>query len=572
MKRLIFVSSNYPEPSGAAAAVARSLADNDWEITFACDNVRELYPAVMSFLNEKNLLPPEKLPREIEELKKVRFDAVVTFCERSLNMCPTFSGLPAHFHWPLDRLVECKNPENVDCFTELFEKINERVNSLFNHDTLSVVSQLRSNFGSLLNHLADGVMAHDSDRIIFVFNKAAEEITGYSSGDVIGRDCHEVFPGLLCGGKCSFCSGDVKPGENLRYPSQFVDKMGHLRDLEMTSITINPPGKETKGTLIIFRDLTEVNRLKRSLQSTRGFHGIIGRHESIRRVFDTIEELADESVPVLIQGESGVGKELIAEALHNLSSRRNKPFIPVNCGALPEGILESELFGHIKGAFTGAINNKKGRFELADGGTLFLDEIGEISPALQVKLLRVLEEKSFVPVGGEKPIRTDIRIVCATNRNLHEMMQLGEFRKDLYYRLVVYPIIVPPLRERRSDVPLLVNHFLDRLAMEAGRRRVGISPESVKAMQEFDWPGNIRQLSNAVHFAMIKCRDGDIMPDHLPPEIQRGDEVFEPGQTGRPKKLTRKLVQETIRNLGGNRAKAARDLGVSRSTLYRYLS
>jgi len=569
--KLVFVSSDHPEPGACAAALAESVAGPDWDISYACNTTRRIGSLCESILAENGLQTPSKNTASISELQSQQFDVVVTFCARSVDLCPTFAGLPAHFHWPLDDLVHCENPASRECLERLLGELTVRVKALFEHDALNVVTHLRSNFGSLIDHLTDGVMAHDSERVIFVFNKAAEKITGYSAKEIIGRDCHEVFPGLLCGGHCSFCAGDVAEGKKLRYPSQFVDRKGVLRDLEMSAITIRTPGQESKGTLVIFRDLTEVNRLRRSLQSTKGFHGIVGRHESMKEIFDVIQEIANENVPVLIEGESGTGKELIAEALHKLSSRRQNPFVPVNCGALPEGILESELFGHVKGAFTGAVSSKRGRFELADKGTLFLDEIGEISQALQVKLLRVLEEKSFIPVGGERAVKTDVRIVCATNRDLREMTERGEFRDDLYYRLAVYPIQVPPLRERQSDIGLLIDHSLQNLAVETGRKCRGITPEASKVLEEYFWPGNVRQLFNAMHFALIKCQGGVIRPEHLPLELRESAGRDGHVRAGRPQKLSREVVLAALNEFGGNRAKAARALGVARSTLYRYL-
>jgi transcriptional regulator with PAS, ATPase and Fis domain len=288
---------------------------------------------------------------------------------------------------------------------------------------------------------------------------------------------------------------------------------------------------------------------------------------------------------VLITGESGTGKELVAAAIHNESGRGAGSLVPLNCGALPENILESELFGHVRGAFTGAIRDKKGRFELADGGTLFLDEIGELSLPVQVKLLRVLEEKKFERVGGEKPISVDVRIISATNRDLREMVSEGRFREDLFYRLCVVPIKLPPLRDRREDFPYLVEHVLDRIRRESGKTVVSVSNAALDCLLAHRWPGNIRELINALQFASVRCTGEVIWPQHLPPEVRRTENERKPpavshtetsGVSGRPSKRGRaKLTPESVKNAlsetGGNKVKAAQLLGVGRATLYRYL-
>jgi DNA-binding NtrC family response regulator len=293
----------------------------------------------------------------------------------------------------------------------------------------------------------------------------------------------------------------------------------------------------------------------------------------MQRVFDSIRELTDVNVPILIQGESGTGKELVATAMHQLSRRASGPFVPVNCGALPEGTLESELFGHVRGAFTGAIHDRKGRFSLAEGGTIFLDEIGEISAAMQVKLLRVVQEKWFVPVGGERGIHVDVRIICATNADLKRLTQQGLFREDLYYRLAVMPLGLPPLRERRSDIPLLVDHFIEKFSNDTARRVAHVTPEALEILSAYDWPGNVRELGNAVQFGMIKCHGDTLDVPHLPPEVRAAPPSPQTGsRPGRRPKLSEDRVTEALTATGGNLASVARRLGVSRTTLYRFLN
>ncbi|HEX04777.1 MAG TPA: PAS domain S-box protein [Bacteroidetes bacterium] len=433
--------------------------------------------------------------------------------------------------------------------------------------------RIRLTFGSLINHLTEGVMAHDRNRKIFLWNRTAELITGYMAEEVIGMDCHLVFPDRFCGGDCSFCAATLHSKTRLRYSSHFVRQDGRVRDLEMSVVTLDTVDRGIIGALVLFRDLTELHNLQRKTHSQAGFHGIVGKHPTMLKVYDSIEELARVNVPTLILGESGTGKEMVAKALHEIGPRAKKPFVPVNCGALPEGTLESELFGHVRGAFTGAIRDKKGRFELADGGTLFLDEIGEISASLQVKLLRVLQEGQLVPVGGEQSITVDVKIVCATNRNLKEMTQQGRFREDLYYRIAVVPIQLPTLRERTEDIPALIEHYLDQVSGQIGAEHVVVSKAALNLMMQYTWPGNVRELRNAIQYGIIKTHSGEVLPEHLPPEVLPDSPVqVDSRPPGRPQKLTSGEVKTVMSQVDGNKAKAARLLGVSRTTLYKMLS
>lgn len=343
-------------------------------------------------------------------------------------------------------------------------------------------------------------------------------------------------------------------------------------------------------------DVVELDRLHHRLKTEHSFTGIVGHDAKMKELFETIREVAQTNVPVLIQGDSGTGKELVAEAIHNQGPLSDKPFVPVNCGALPEGVLESELFGHVKGAFTGAIRDRKGRFELADGGTIFLDEIGEIPPAMQVKLLRVLQKgavqrlegqkkvksfqlasrgMTFHRVGGEKSINVNVRVIAATNKNLAEEVAAGRFREDLYYRLCVVPIYLPPLRERRNDIPLLAEHLLKKSLTEMGREDVVLSSEAVNVMIDYNWPGNVRELENALQYAIVKCRNNILLPEHLPPNIYKEDTPTGPcskkEKTKRKHKLDIETVWQTLAETGGNKIEAAHRLGVSRATLYRFI-
>ncbi len=308
-----------------------------------------------------------------------------------------------------------------------------------------------------------------------------------------------------------------------------------------------------------------------SEETKEGFRGIVGRSSHMQELFETIRQVARTNGAVLIQGESGTGKELVALATHRESPRATKNFIPVNCGALPEGLLESELFGHTKGAFTGAHRDRKGRFELADGGTVFLDEIGELSPAMQVKLLRVLQDGSFEPVGSERTIKVNIRIISATNKNLEDEVLSGRFRKDLYYRLCVMPIMISPLRERKEDIPYLIDHFIDRYAKEIPVEKIKFSSSALSILMNHSWPGNIRELQNIIQFALVKTRGTNIKPEHLPPSLQALM-----ANTNLPRHRESNLkpaeVFRALAKTNGNRLRAAEILGISRSTLYRFFA
>jgi len=368
----------------------------------------------------------------------------------------------------------------------------------------------------------------------------------------------------------------VSPDYSVFSSSRIMEKM-NIRRLVITEdkrpcgiISQTDILRATKKKLQM--ETAELTHLRRRLKTEQSFAGIVSRDAKMLELFDTIREVAEVNIPVLIQGESGTGKELVAAAIHNESHSTAKPFVPVNCGALPEGILESELFGHVKGAFTGAVQDRKGRFELADGGTIFLDEIGDIPAAMQVKLLRVLEEGTLTRVGGEESIKVDVRVISATNKNLAEEVAAGRFREDLFYRLCVVPVYLPPLRDRRNDIPLLAEHLLKKALREAEREDVVLSPETVGVMMDYDWPGNVRELENALRYALVKCRDNLLLPEYLPLKIL---ETYVPRQPYPRKQRKRKLdaesVWRTLEETGGNKVEAAVRLGVSRATLYRFL-
>jgi len=435
--------------------------------------------------------------------------------------------------------------------------------------TLDTLISDKENLERILDNLSEGILAHDREKRILFFNRAAEDITGYRREDVVGKDCHEAFGRPFCGDSCSFQEGPPDFFEHVCYPLNILTTEGESRRVEMSVTGMRDVKGDFVGVLASFKDVTELIGLRKQVGELKSFAGIVGQDPKVLRIYKEIQDLAPSDYPVCIEGETGTGKELVANAIHNESRRAGRPFVPVNCGALPEGLLESELFGHEKGAFTGAIRDKKGRFELADGGTLFLDEVADLPKVVQVKLLRVLQDGTFERVGGEKTISVDVRIISATNRDLRHEMEKGAFRDDLYYRINVVPIHLPPLRERKSDISLLVKHFLDK-AVEEGQKSSGFSEEALNLMAEYAWPGNVRELQSAIRFALVKSRGQIIRPKHLPMELREW-KVKRPPR-GPARKLDPGSVRKALTLSGGNKAKAARFLGVGRATLYRFLA
>lgn len=423
----------------------------------------------------------------------------------------------------------------------------------------------KKNLEAILDHLPEGIICHDRERRITCFNRAAEALTGYPREEVLGRDCHEAFGRPFCGTQCSFCGQAPDSWTNINYPLNIVTKTGEPKQIQMAVVGLTDEAGRLVGVLATVRDITSMVGLKFWTAESTDFAGIVGRDPKMVRIFRQIQKAAEHDYPVLITGETGTGKELVAAAIHSESRRQHGPFVPVNCGALPEGVVESELFGHVKGAFSGAIRDKKGRFELAHRGTIFLDEVAELPQNMQVKLLRVLEAGTFDRVGGEKPITVDVRLLSATNRDLKREVAKKRFRADLYYRLNVVPLTLPPLRERRDDIPLLVEHFLEQ-ARGRGQTPPRFTPAAIALLQRYPWPGNVRELQNAVHYALAGCHGEVVGPEDLPREIRRSSVTRGPAP-----KLNFAAVQAALKECGGNKVKAAKLLGVGRATLYRFL-
>ena len=427
----------------------------------------------------------------------------------------------------------------------------------------------RKSLEYILNNLKEGIIAHDLDRRILFYSDGAEKILGFNREEVLGKDCHEAFSESLCGNRCSFCTADPTLEGKKDQTLHITTKNGLKRMIGMSIILMKDDNHQDIGALATITDLTELIELQMDAEKIFSFSNIIGRNKKMISVFKQIRDVTDYDFPVHISGETGTGKELVAHAIHNESHRGGAPFVPINCGALPEGLIESELFGHVKGAFSGAIREKKGRFELADSGTVFLDEVSELPKLMQVKLLRFLQEETFEKVGGEKTISVDTRVISATNKNLKEEVQNGNFREDLFYRLNVIPIMVPPLRERKTDIPLLVEHFLKQFPGHKNQQEFKISDEALSMMMDYRWPGNVRELQNCIQFSIVRCNGGIIRPMDLPLELKQ----FTPKKPNRgpSRKLDQIAVREALVKTGGNKVKAAKLLGVGRATLYRFI-
>lgn len=425
----------------------------------------------------------------------------------------------------------------------------------------------------VLDGVSDGILTADPKFRVTTFNRSAGEITGFSREEALDSSCTAIFRQILFGQECLVCRALEKREYVREVEREIVRKNGEcLLVLVTTTPLLDAAGAES-GVVVVFRDIQEIRNLREQLKGRSCFHQLIGKSHKMQNIYRLIQQVADSSVSVLIQGESGTGKELVAHAIHYQSSRANSPFVTVNCSALVETLLESELFGHVKGAFTGATYTKVGRFELADGGTIFLDEIGDISPMIQLKLLRFLQEKQFEPVGEAKPRKVDVRVIAATNKDLWELVKEGRFRDDLYYRLKVVTIDLPPLRERRSDISLLVEHFVGKLNRETEKKILGGTREAMAALMAYPWPGNVRELENAIEHAFALSKGRWFTLEDLPVEIQKAAVRGEENVGGAPtrEEAERLRILEALKAVGRRPSEAARQLGISRTTLWRKL-
>jgi len=422
----------------------------------------------------------------------------------------------------------------------------------------------------ILDSINEGVFTIDLDWRITAFNRAAERITGVSRKEALGRTCWEVFHANICEKDCPLRKTLTSGMPTVNTTAHIIDHQGRLIPIRISAATLQDDRGKIIGGVETFQDISRLEQLQKELESRYTFEDIIGRSAEMRGLFDILPQIAESSSTVLIEGASGTGKELFARAIHNLSNRRKKRFVAVNCAALPDTLLESELFGHKAGAFTDAKRDKAGRFTVAEGGTIFLDEIGDISPALQVRLLRVLQDRTVEPLGSVNPEPVDVRVVAASNKDLAERVRMGRFRDDLYYRIRVVHLKLPPLRQRREDIPLLVDHLVSKFNRLQEKDIAGMSLEALTCLMEHDFPGNVRELENIIEQAFVLCRGGMIDVHHLPPEL-RPAASFSTETSGvmNLHTMEKVLITDILRRHKGNRKRAARDLGIDTSTLYR---
>jgi two-component system response regulator HydG len=438
-------------------------------------------------------------------------------------------------------------------------------------------------WGKVIETLTEGLVVVDPQGTIIAINQAMEEITGYRREELVGRPCSLIrtdacfsHQTLGPGRQCQL----FKNGATRHDKCALVKKDGSLVHVLKNAVLLNDEGGGILAGVETFTEINEliakdrvITRLRRELSREDGFQGIVGKSPPMLRLFSLISSTAQSDAPVIIYGESGTGKELVAAALHRLGPRRQGPFIKVNSAALHESLLESELFGHVKGAFTGADRTRIGRFEAAHGGDIFLDEVGDLPMATQVKLLRVLQEKVIERVGDQRPIPVDVRVITATHQDLHQLRAQGRFRDDLFYRINVIPIHLPPLRNRREDIPLLVEAFIERTRLKTRKPINGISKEALERLLAYHWPGNVRELINVIHYAFVLCHEGNIQPEHLPALDHSNPPLpVQVHNKRRPSgKVSKEQLLEAVTVARGCKAEAARRLGVSRVTLWKWL-
>jgi PAS domain S-box-containing protein len=440
---------------------------------------------------------------------------------------------------------------------------------------------------AILDTINDGVVTIDFNMRITCFNRAAERITGYSVKEAIGRPCIDIF----CAGANidrSKCLADctmkmaVTEGKPITRKKKIVNKNGEVLTISSTATILYDLDGHPIGGMSTFVDITAFEKLKEECQGRKYILGnIIGKSTKMMEIYELIDSISESRANVLIQGETGTGKGLVASAVHFSSMNRKGPFVHVNCASLPENLLESELFGHVRGSFTGAVSDHQGRLELAQGGTLFLDEIGELSPAMQAKLLKVVEEKQFERVGGSKTIVADVRIISASNKDLEKAIKNGAFREDLYYRLNVIPIHVPPLRDRFEDIPFLIEHFIEKLNTNTTKNIQGVSSDVLDFFLKYSWPGNVRELENVLEYSFLHCKENYIDVPHLPPGCRLFKEqtadvpeahLLSSSTNGDSSKLINlNGLLKTLEVCRWNKIETARQLQVSRTTLWRMM-
>ncbi|MBU2512802.1 sigma 54-interacting transcriptional regulator [bacterium] len=427
--------------------------------------------------------------------------------------------------------------------------------------------------GLILDSVSDGIFTVDNELKITSFNHGAEKTTGISRDKALGKHCWDVFKSNKCN---SGCVVKKSLSEGKSFNDSFISILSHCEEkipIDISTTSLKTKSKEIIGCIGVFRDLRLVEKIGDNLKTCYRVGDMISKSPTMKKIFDIVPYVAESSSTVLIEGETGTGKELLARAIHDLGPRKDKPFVAINCGALPDTLLESELFGYKAGAFTDAVKDKPGHFTVAKGGTVFLDEIGETSPAFQVRLLRVLQEKQIVPLGGIKSIPVDVRVIVATNQDLYEAVKQEEFRKDLYYRIDVMEFKLPALRERKEDIPLLIEYFVDRKNKSGENKIKLISRNTLPYFMAYNYPGNVRELENIIEKIYIFCGNGVIKYDYLPDVLKNVmiDKSSRESCDQHAESPRHKIILEALANNNNNYAAAARELGIHKSTLYRKL-
>ena len=424
----------------------------------------------------------------------------------------------------------------------------------------------------ILNSLAEGVITVDKNFKINFFNRAAELITGYKNEEVIGQFCKYVFKCELCQSQCPIGLVLESGNDIYEYNSSIEIKQGTRKPIRLNAAILKNSSNEPVGGVISFRDLSELMKLRKEIASPSSFYGIIGHSKSMQEIFGLIQEIAESDATVLIQGESGTGKELVANAIQATSLRKTKQFLKVNCSVFPQNLLASELFGHVKGAYTDAFKDRPGRFELADGGSLFLDEVAEMPLPTQIQLLRVLQQGTFERVGESVTRTTNVRVISATNINIKKALEEGKMREYLYYRLNVIPIHVPALRDRREDIPYLVKHFIDDYSKIYKKEIKDIDDDALEVFMNYSWPGNVRELENAVEYLIVRSKDGkNISINNLPSSFKTNENINDESLIYLAKNDNTTQLIRLLEKHRWNKTKVAKELGVGRTTLWRML-
>ncbi|MFZ1517573.1 MAG: sigma 54-interacting transcriptional regulator [Ignavibacteriaceae bacterium] len=438
--------------------------------------------------------------------------------------------------------------------------------------TLELIDQ-KNKLDAIFNSNIEGTFTIDNDWNVTSFNSSAEKITGYKKNEAIGKKCWDIFNSQFCRNGCHMEQTMLKSKATIGNELEIIHKTGSKVPIRVNSNILINNKNESIGAVETFIDISEIRNLSEHLSEVYKYENIVGRNKEIKQIINVLESVSQTDSSVLITGESGTGKELAARAIHINSSRHSGPFIAINCSAFVESLIESELFGHEKGAFTGAIKTKIGKFEIAKGGTLFLDEIGDLSPSIQTKLLRVIETREFERVGGNKPIKVEARIIAATNKILYEEIKAGRFREDLFYRINVINIHLPPLRERMDDFPLIVNHFIELFNKKFNKQIKQFSSQAFDILVDYEWPGNIRELENVIEHCFVLCSDSIIQVECLPKRLREQKKKLSISSIAKQKNgfkdVERELIISVLEKHNGNRTKVAKELNINPSTLWR---